>query len=137
MGFAETAATPAPSDNGAWPEAEQFELVLLEGHQREALSIVNDCIDVGHDLVEVEQCVIKPFLYHIGEKWQANQVTVVAEHSATAIAQSVMTVGLLRSTPPAMIGRRVLLACVAGNLHCLGQRCVRTRGRRQGADCLR
>ena len=109
----------------------------LAGHQREALSIVNDCIDVGHDLVEVEQHVIKPFLYHIEEEWQANQVTVVAEHLATAIAQLVMTVGLLRSTPPTMIGRRVLLACVAGNLHCLGQRYVRTRGRGWGADGLR
>ena len=109
----------------------------LAGHQREALSIVNDCIDVGHGLFEAEQHVIKPSLHHIGEKWQANQVTVVAEHLATAIAQLVMTVGLLRSTPPTMIGRRVLLACVAGNLHCLGQRYVRTRGRGWGADGLR
>ena len=88
-----------------WPEAEQFELALLAGQQREALSIVNDCIDAGHDLVEVEQHVIKPSLYHIGERWQANQVTVAAEHLATAIAQSVMTAGLLRSTPPATIGQ--------------------------------
>jgi methylmalonyl-CoA mutase cobalamin-binding domain/chain len=122
--FMEAENESPPSDGGAWPETERFELALLAGHQREALSIVNDCIDGGHDLVDVEQHIIKPALYHIGEKWQANKVTVAAEHLATAIAQSVMTIGMLRSTPPAMIGRRVLLACVAGNLHALGLRMV-------------
>jgi methanogenic corrinoid protein MtbC1 len=122
--FAKAAATPVPRDNSAWPEAERFELALLAGRQREALSIVNDCIDVGHGLVDVEQHIIKPSLYHIGERWQANQVTVASEHLATAIAHSVMTAGLLRSTPAEMIGRRVLLACVAGNVHTIGLRMV-------------
>ena len=124
MEFAKVAATPARLDDGAWPEAELFELALLAGHQREALSIMNDCIDVGNDLVDIEQHIIKPSLYRIGERWQANQVTVASEHLATAIAHSVMTAGLLRSTPPEMTGRRVLLACVAGNLHTIGLRMV-------------
>ena len=115
--FMQADDAPRPSDGGAWPEAERFERALLAGHQRQALLIVNDCIDAGYDLVEVEQYVIKPSLYRIGERWQANQITVAAEHLATAIAQAVMTAGLLRSIPPAMIGSRVLLACVAGNLH--------------------
>jgi methanogenic corrinoid protein MtbC1 len=122
--FMEAEGVLPPSGGGAWPETERFELALLAGRQREALSIVNDCIDGGHDLVEVEQHIIKPSLYRIGERWQANQITVAAEHLATAIAQAVMTAGLLRSIPPAMTGRRVLLACVAGNLHCLGLRMV-------------
>jgi methylmalonyl-CoA mutase cobalamin-binding domain/chain len=124
MKFMEAEDAPPSSDGGGWPETERFELALLAGHQREALSIVNDCIDLGHDLVAVEQHVIKPALYHIGQRWQTNQVSVAAEHLATAIAQSVMTIGMLRSTPLAMIGKRVLLACVAGNLHCLGLRMV-------------
>ena len=37
---------------------------------------------------------------------------------------SVMTMGLLRSPPPAPIDRRVLLACVAGNHHAVGLRMV-------------
>ncbi len=124
MKFMEAEDAPPPDGDGAWPETERFELALLAGRQCEALSIVNDCIDDGHDLVEVEQHIIKPSLYHIGERWQANQITVAAEHLATAIAQAVMTAGLLRSIPPAMIGRRVLLACAAGNLHSLGLRMV-------------
>jgi methanogenic corrinoid protein MtbC1 len=107
-----------------WPEAEPFGSALLAGQQHKALSIMNRCIDTGHSLLEVEQYVIKPALYQIGEGWQTNQVTVASEHLATAIAQSVMTVGLLRSPPPETVGKRVLLACVAGNEHAVGLRMV-------------
>ena len=78
----------------------------------------------GHSLVEVEQHIIKPSLYHLGERWQANQVTIASEHLATAIAQSIMTVGLLRSPPPEAIDKRILLACVAENQHAIGLRMV-------------
>jgi methanogenic corrinoid protein MtbC1 len=124
MKFMQAEDASPPSNGGAWPETERFELALLAGNQREALSIMNNCFDVGHDLVEVEQQLIKPSLYHIGERWQANEITVAAEHLATAIAHAVMIAGLLRSTPLEMTGKRVLLACVAGNLHCLGLRMV-------------
>ena len=99
-------------------------MALLAGCQREALAVVNRCIDSGHSLVDVELHVIQPSLYHIGEEWQANRVSVAKEHMATAIALSVMTMGLLRSPPPAAIDRRVLLACVAGNHHAVGLRMV-------------
>jgi methanogenic corrinoid protein MtbC1 len=119
---------PEPQDgspanlDAPWPEAAQFESALLAGQHGKALSIVSHCIDSGHNLVEVEQHVVRPSLYHIGEKWQANECTVASEHLATAIAQSVMTMGLLRSPPPEAIDKRVLLACVAGNEHSLGLR---------------
>jgi methanogenic corrinoid protein MtbC1 len=113
-----------PQPPQAWPEAARFEAALLAGNQRDALSVVSECLDKGRSLVEVEQHVIAPALYDIGEKWQANQVTVAQEHMATAIVQSVMTVGLLRSPPPTAIDKRVLLACVEGNNHAVGLRMV-------------
>ena len=88
---------------------------------------MNRCMDSGQNLVDVELHIIQPAMYQIGEKWQANQVTVAQEHIATAIVQSVMTAALLRSTPPAPIGKRVLLACVAGNHHTVGLRMVADR----------
>jgi methanogenic corrinoid protein MtbC1 len=74
--------------------------------------------------VQVELHVIQPALYQIGEKWQSNQVSVAQEHMATAIVQTVMTAGLLRSTSPAPINKRALLACVEGNNHAIGLRMV-------------
>jgi len=112
------------SASEAWPEAIAFETALLAGYQGEALAVMNRCIDDGRSFVDVEQHVIQASLYNIGEKWQVGQVTVAQEHMATAIVQLVMTMGLLRSPPPPMIGRRVLLACVAGNDHAIGLRMV-------------
>jgi methanogenic corrinoid protein MtbC1 len=113
-----------PTPPAAWPEATPFETALLTGNQREALAVVNRCIDNGQSLIEIEMHVIQPALYQIGEKWQANQVTVAQEHMATAIVQSVMTVGLLRSPPQTLINKRALLACVSGNNHAIGLRMV-------------
>jgi methanogenic corrinoid protein MtbC1 len=101
-----------------------FQAALLAGNQREALAIVNSCMDSGHTLVDVEVRIIQAAMYQIGENWQANQISVAQEHLATAIVQSVMTVALLRSTPSAPINKSVLLACVAGNHHSIGLRMV-------------
>lgn len=124
--FADAQPAPSvlPSAPDPWPEAAEFEAALLAGRQRDALAVVRRCIDGGRGLVEVELHVIQPALYHIGELWRANQITVAMEHLATAIAQSVMTMGLLQSPPATTIGKGILLACIAGNDHALGLRMV-------------
>jgi len=124
--FLNAGSTPAqpPVPPDAWPETAEFEAALLAGNQREALSVLTRCLDRGHSLVQAELHIIQPALYHIGAQWQANQVSVAQEHMATAIAQSVMTVGLLRSVLPAPVNKRVLLACVEGNNHTVGLRMV-------------
>jgi MerR family transcriptional regulator, light-induced transcriptional regulator len=114
----------APTPPDPWPEAARFETALLAGSQREAMAVVNHCIDRGHNIVDIELHVIQPSLYRIGEEWQANRVSVAKEHMATALALSIMTMGLLRSPPSATVDRRVLLACVAGNHHSVGLRMV-------------
>lgn len=107
-----------------WPEAAPFEAALLAGKQAEALALVNACLDGGRNLVDIEMHVIQPALYHIGDKWQANAVSVAQEHMATAIVQSVMTVAMLRAPAAAPRHKRVLLACVEGNNHMVGLRMV-------------
>jgi methanogenic corrinoid protein MtbC1 len=121
-----TAAAPTttPKPPEPWPETTAFETALLQGRQREAMTIINALMDAGHNLVDIEMHVIQPALYQIGEKWQVNQVSVAQEHMATAIVQSVMTIALLRSSPPAPLDRRVTLACVDGNEHAIGLRMV-------------
>jgi methanogenic corrinoid protein MtbC1 len=104
----------------AWPEALAFEAALLRADQPEALALMYRAMDRGHSLVEVEMHMIQPALYHIGERWQVNQITVAQEHMATALVQMVMPMGLLRSPPPTPLNKRVLLACVAGNNHSIG-----------------
>lgn len=81
---AATAPTSTPKPPEPWHEAAAFETALLKGSQREAMAIVNALMDAGRNLVDVEMHIIQPALYQIGEKWQANQVSVAQEHMATA-----------------------------------------------------
>ena len=108
----------------SWPETAPFQAALLAGRQRDALDIMNRCLEGGRGFVGFEMHVIQPAMYRIGELWQANQVSVAQEHMATAIVQAVMTVGLLHLPPLPLNGKRVLLACVEGNHHAVGLRMV-------------
>lgn len=124
-GFLAAGATPyVPQAPAPWPEAAELESALLAGDQRAALALMNTCLDAGRRLVDFEMHVVQPAMYRIGERWQANQVSVAQEHLATAIVQSLMTVGLLRAPLPVPVERRVLLACVESNQHALGLRMV-------------
>ncbi len=114
----------APMRSKPWVEMDGFEAALIAGHQREALAVVNHCIDEGHSVVDIGMNVIQPALYEIGAKWQASRISIAQEHLATAIAHSVMTAGLLRSPVSPMNGKRVLLACVQGNNHSVGAQMV-------------
>ncbi len=115
------AEAPLPD---SWPETAPFQAALLAGRQREALDIMNRCLESGRSFVDFEMHVIQPAMYRIGELWQTNQVSVAQEHMATAIVQSVMTVGLLHLPPPPLKETRVLLACVEWNHHAVGLRMV-------------
>lgn len=120
------AAGPAgidPNPN-AWTECEAFASALLSGDRRAAHSLFDGCLDQGRGLVETELQMVQPALYTIGKKWQDNQVTVAQEHLATAIAQSVMMHGLLKSQIPAANGSTIVLACVEGNQHAVGLQMV-------------
>jgi len=108
----------------AWPQSAAFEAELLAGNQRGASQVMIDALNEGHDLVGIEMHILQPALYRIGEKWQANEVSVAQEHLATAITQSAMSHGLLLSEPPMPAGRQVLLACVQGNGHFVGLQMV-------------
>lgn len=107
-----------------WPEAVDFEAALLMGNKNAAHAVLSRCLAEGRDLVSIELHIIQPALYQIGEKWQANQVSVAQEHMATAIAQSVMSVALQNSQPLPTVDKRVLLACVEGNHHAVGLQMV-------------
>lgn len=108
----------------AWPEATQFEQALLAGRREQAQQVLQNCLAKGHTLVDIEAHVVQPAMYRIGDGWQANRVTVAQEHMATAIAHAVMSASLAQHPPPPLNGRRVVLACVAGNHHALGLRMV-------------
>jgi methanogenic corrinoid protein MtbC1 len=107
-----------------WAECAEFEAALLRGDRICATALFERCLGNGRGLLEAELHMIQPTLYSIGRRWQNNEVTVAQEHMATAIVQSLMTQGFLKSELPPANGRRVLLACVQGNHHSVGLQMV-------------
>ena len=126
-GLFEPAEALAPIDrmmSSPWPESEAFERALLSGNRGGVNALLDLCLERGDTLLNFELHVIQPALYGIGRKWQCNQVSVAQEHLATAMSQSVMTRGLMKTPFPQGNGRKVVLACVQGNNHSVGLQMV-------------
>ncbi len=108
----------------AWPEVNAFEAALICGNYQKAHEIVDQYIQLGYPLTDIELHLIQPALYEIGEKWQANLVTIAQEHMATSIVQSIMSLVLQNFPAASSVNRRILLACVSGNNHSVGLQMV-------------
>jgi methanogenic corrinoid protein MtbC1 len=125
-GFLAARGAPAEglSPPKPWPEAVTFELAIVAGRLADAMAILESCLASGREFVDTEMHVIQPALYSIGTKWETNQLTVAQEHLASAIALTVMTMGLFGTSPQPAKAKRILLACVEGNIHTIGLRMI-------------
>ena len=108
----------------AWPETSLFEAMLLDGDERQAVAQLDASLARGDTLLDFEMHVIQPALYSVGSKWQANTISIAQERLATETALRVMAVGAQRTPAAEPAGRRIVLACVAGNQHAVGVRMV-------------
>jgi MerR family transcriptional regulator, light-induced transcriptional regulator len=97
---------------------------LQAGERDRAVGLLLGAAAVGIALVDLCVEVIQPAQYAIGELWQTNRVTVAGEHLATAISEAGLAHLVARAARAPRNGRRVLVACVEGDLHDLGARMV-------------
>jgi methanogenic corrinoid protein MtbC1 len=112
-----------PHPRGVESLLERYVAAQLNGDRRSALRVVVDeGLGRGVPLPTLYLDVIQAAQYRIGELWQRNRISVAQEHLATAISQLAVA-ELYRALPAAApIDRRVLVACVGGELHDLGAR---------------
>ena len=90
----------------------------LSGDRREAVRLVlEEGLHRGHAVSELQAEVIQSAQQKIGELWQQNRISIAQEHMATAISHVVLA-RLFEEAPPAISnGKRVVVACVEGELH--------------------
>ena len=89
----------------------------LGGNRREALRlIVKDGLELGLSCQEVHR-VIRQAQQEIGRLWQEDRITIAQEHMATAISQVVLSHVYQYADAPSSNGKKVLVACVEGELH--------------------
>jgi methanogenic corrinoid protein MtbC1 len=97
----------------------------LAGDRREALRLlVEDGLGGGASAIDLQVRVIQAAQSEIGRLWQLNRVTIAQEHMASAISQLGLAALFERATPAARLDKKLLLACVAGELHDLPARLV-------------
>ncbi len=101
----------------------RFLSAQLAGRRDEGLRIIlDDGLGQGVDVADLQLRVIQASQREIGRLWQENRCSIAREHVATAISQLALA-HLYQHLPRApRTGKRVLLACVEGELHELGAR---------------
>ena len=89
----------------------------LGGNRREALRlIVEEGLKRGLTCLDIHK-VIQQAQSEIGRLWQEDRITIAQEHMATAISQVVLSHVYQYADAPRSNGKKVLVACVEGELH--------------------
>ncbi len=103
--------------------AEYF-AALLEGNRERCHGIVARLLDAEVPLRDLYVDLFHKSLYEVGEMWEARRVSVAVEHLATAITESLMTLGYPALFRAEHGDRRAVVACVASEFHQVGAKMV-------------
>lgn len=90
----------------------------LDGDRRRALEVLSEGTKaLGLSAAQVQFEVIQEAQREIGQLWQENRITIAQEHMATAISQLALSQVFQSAPAAAPNDRRVLIACVEGEMH--------------------
>ncbi len=103
---------------------ERFVTAQLAADRSRALDVVKAALQAGFDVPAIMLGIIQPSQYELGEKWERGEISVAEEHVGSAISQSALGWMYSEFPPVRQSGPRVVVACVAGELHDLGARVV-------------
>jgi methanogenic corrinoid protein MtbC1 len=98
---------------------------LLSGDEAAAELAIREAMDGGLDTARIDDEIIAPALWRIGDLWERGEISVADEHIATEI--SIRVLALQREAQRVAQARgehRVLLAAPAGEQHIVALRMV-------------
>lgn len=100
----------------------QFFDAQLAGVRRDAIAVVERARVDGMSVPRIDMSIIREAQRAVGELWATERITVAQEHMCTEIASLALS-WLYPHLPRApQNGKKVLVACVEGELHVLGAR---------------
>ena len=97
---------------------------LLRGDRPSASRMILDSAGSGTPIPDIYMHVFQPSQREIGRLWQTNQISVAQEHYCTAATQMIMSQLYPYIFASERKGRRLVVACVGGELHEIGARMV-------------
>lgn len=89
----------------------------LAGDRRAALSFIEAELGHGVPLRDLLDHVVQSAQREIGRLWQEDRISIAQEHMATAISQLVVSHLFQHAQFSERIGRKIVVACVPGELH--------------------
>lgn len=110
---------------------------LLAADEVAAENTIRDAIDAGLTGAEIDEELIAPALWRIGELWERGDISVADEHAATEISLRVLALQReARRVADARAGHRVMLATPPGEMHVVALRMVSNLLRHSGYQVL-
>jgi len=97
---------------------------LLRQDRRTATSLVTDAVESGVPVRDIYLHVFQPVQYEVGRLWQIGEIGVAEEHYCTAATQVIMARLYPYVFGSRSNGRRMVAACVDGDLHEIGLRMI-------------
>jgi methanogenic corrinoid protein MtbC1 len=97
---------------------------ILEGNIGAAIALVTATNKIGLDPTGVYREVLLPAQREIGRLWHLGDINVAEEHLVTSTTQRCMAILANETNNAPAIGKTVVAAAVAGNVHDVGLRAV-------------
>lgn len=102
---------------------EKYLRAQLAGDRREAVRVVvEEGLGGGASVSDLQSQVIGAAQDEIGRLWQLNVVSIAQEHMATAISHLTLAALFERARVAKPTGKKIVIACVEGELHDLPAR---------------
>lgn len=98
---------------------------ILSGDEVAAEIVIREAMEARISTADIDQEIIAPALWFVGELWQRGEITVADEHLATEISLRVLALQReARRLERARVTHRVLLATPSGEQHVMALRMV-------------
>jgi methanogenic corrinoid protein MtbC1 len=89
----------------------------LAGDRRAAMSFITGALEDGVAARDLLSRVVQSAQQEIGRLWQEDRISIAQEHMATAISQLVLAHLFQHAQFGERLGKKILVACVPGELH--------------------
>jgi MerR family transcriptional regulator, light-induced transcriptional regulator len=114
-----------------------YEAALLSGDEVAAEIAIREAIDARLTASEIDDEIIAPALWSVGERWERGEISIAEEHIATEI--SIRVLALKREAKRLSLARRnrmVMLATPTGEHHTVALRMVDNLLREAGYEVV-
>lgn len=97
---------------------------ISEGNKKECINIVEDQLNNNTGIKDIYTKLIQRSMYKIGNDWEKNRTSVAAEHIATNISASLLSIIYPQIIKTEKNGRKIVMTCIDKEFHELGARII-------------